>query len=242
MPDESHESLNHCLGADGIGSHLQASRTIGGSANRLTATAIPILILALLTSGCAQSTSQQVAIVKQSHEATEVVSATESGEALKLPVANSDFSGKWSIEWCSKTHPELDCGGFTVTLAQDGDRVCGDYGGALVNLRQVDDGGIIGTVVGNTAVLSVESARNNMIVLVRAELRGDELHWKGVDTIRKGGPDIAIIATDDVLARIAITEEADPARSCGTPTTSLPEHLRSASHYVASMEDLRAHT
>ena len=115
--------------------------------------------------------------------------------------SKANFSGGWSVKWCDKKNPKLDCGGFNITLIQDGDRICGDFGGALVNLRQVDEGTIIGTVVGNTAVLAVESLRNQEIVLVRAELHGNALNWKEVDNIKRGGNDISIIATDDVLKK-----------------------------------------
>lgn len=115
MPNEFHESPSHCLATGGIGIHLRASRETGGSASRLAAAAL--LILTLLANGCARSTPHQVASVKQALDAAEAVSTTESGEVLRQPTANPDFSGKWSVEWCSKTNPELDCGGFTVTLA-----------------------------------------------------------------------------------------------------------------------------
>ncbi|MDR7069796.1 hypothetical protein J2X02_002647 [Pseudoxanthomonas japonensis] len=116
-------------------------------------------------------------------------------------VEKPDFTGGWSVKWCDRTHPELECGGFDVTLVQEGDRVCGDFGSALVNLRQTDEGSVVGTAVGNTAILAVESYRNGSIALVRATLKGSELHWKEVDNIRRGGSDIAIIATDDVLVK-----------------------------------------
>lgn len=116
-----------------------------------------------------------------------------------VQAVKADFTGGWSVEWCDKTNPKLDCGGFNITLVQEGDRICGDFGGALVNLRQTDEGTIVGTVIGNTAVLAVESNRNGMIALVRAELRGKTLHWKQVDIIKRGGNDIAIIAADSKL-------------------------------------------
>ena len=112
-----------------------------------------------------------------------------------------DFTGRWSVKWCDRTNPALDCGGFDVTLVQDGDRICGDFGGALINLRQVDDGSIVGTAVGETAVLAVESFRNESIALVRATLKGSDLHWHHVDSILPGAADIAIIATDEVLVK-----------------------------------------
>lgn len=111
------------------------------------------------------------------------------------------FGGRWKMEWCDGARPDLDCGGFSATLVQDGERLCGDYGSALINLRQVDEGRIVGTIVGNTAVLAVTSHRNGTIVLVRAQRRGNALHWREVDNIRSGGSDIAVIATDDVLVR-----------------------------------------
>jgi hypothetical protein len=68
-------------------------------------------------------------------------SAIESGEA---PGGKSGFSGSWSVDWCNPDRPDLECGGFSVTLRQSGSRVCGEYGGALVNLRQIDEGVVDG--------------------------------------------------------------------------------------------------
>ena len=113
-----------------------------------------------------------------------------------------DFSGGWAIEWCDHTNPTLDCGGFSVTLVQEGNRICGDFGGALVNLRQIDEGGVVGTVVGDTAVLAVQSSRNGSISLVRAEHHGTALNWRVVDEIRRReNADIDVIANNDVLER-----------------------------------------
>ncbi|WP_334177263.1 hypothetical protein [Pseudoxanthomonas sp.] len=122
--------------------------------------------------------------------------STQSARAAK-----ADFTGGWSVKWCDRTNPVLECGGFNVYLVQAGNRICGDFGGALVNLRQIDDGSIVGTAVGNIAVLAVESFRNGSIALVRATLKGSDLHWKQVDDILRGETDIAIIATNDVLVK-----------------------------------------
>ncbi|RRU04259.1 hypothetical protein EGJ34_18830 [Stenotrophomonas sp. 278] len=116
--------------------------------------------------------------------------------------ATADFSGSWYVKWCDRTNPKLDCGGFDISVVQEGNRLCGDFGGALVNLRQIDDGTLIGTAVGNTAVLAVQSRRNGVIVLVRAELLGDRLKWKVVDDIRRAeNNDIEVIALDSELRR-----------------------------------------
>ncbi|WP_313343637.1 hypothetical protein [Stenotrophomonas sp.] len=114
----------------------------------------------------------------------------------------ADFSGGWSVKWCDRSNPTLDCGGFNISLVQEGNRLCGDFGGALVNLRQIDDGQIVGTVVGDTAVLTVQSNRNNSITLVRAELQSTTLKWRAVDQVRPGdNGDTDVIATNDVLVR-----------------------------------------
>ncbi|HEV7269405.1 hypothetical protein [Pseudoxanthomonas sp.] len=118
-----------------------------------------------------------------------------------MQAAKPDFTGGWSVKWCDRTNPALECGGFDVALVQDGERICGDFGGALVNLRQIDEGSIVGTAVGDTAILAVESFRNGSIALVRATLKGSDLHWKQVDNVRRGETDIAIIAADEVLVR-----------------------------------------
>ncbi len=129
-----------------------------------------------------------------------VVACATKPQDHRLSRAKS-FSGHWYVKWCDKINSNLDCGGFNITLVQEGDRICGDFGGALVNLRQTDEGAIVGTKVGSTAVLAVESMRSRSIVLVRAELVGNTLHWKTVDQIRRGEGDIDVIAIDDVLAR-----------------------------------------
>ena len=111
------------------------------------------------------------------------------------------FSGSWGVEWCNPSRPDHECGGFHVTLVQSGDRVCGDYGGALVNLRQVDEGLIEGIVRADTAELDVHSGRNGEIVRAYAKRVGEDLHWEAGETLRAAGSDIIIIATNEVLER-----------------------------------------
>jgi hypothetical protein len=113
----------------------------------------------------------------------------------------ADFSGTWSVQWCSKTEPSLDCGGFNVSLVQRDESICGDFGGALVGLRQVDEGTVVGSAVGYAAILVVESQRNQAIALVRAERSGDTMRWKVVDDVKRGNSDIDVIALDDTLIR-----------------------------------------
>lgn len=130
----------------------------------------------------------------------------------------ADFSGNWAVKWCDQSNPKLDCGGFNLSLVQEDHRLCGDFGGALVNLRQIDDGQVIGTTIGNTAVLTIQSNRNGSISLARAELHGDTLTWKIVDEIRQGeNGDTDVISTNDVLKREPRSTNAG-ARTCAQIT------------------------
>lgn len=135
---------------------------------------------------------------------------TAQRDATTATPERSDFSGTWSTQWCDRTRPDLDCGGFRVTLVQKGDTLCGDFSGALVNLRQVDEGDLSGRVEDGVALLDVRSGRNGSVVRVRITRVGANLHWKDEGTVREGGSDISVIALDDVL-------EPEPSRRQGTP-------------------------
>lgn len=135
---------------------------------------------------------------------------TAQRDATTTAAPIADFNGTWSTRWCDRTRPDLDCGGFRVTLVQKGDTLCGDFSGALVNLRQVDEGDLSGRVEDGVALLDVRSGRNGSIVRVRATRRGPDLHWKDEGTLREGGSDISVIALDDVL-------QPDPGHRQGMP-------------------------
>lgn len=117
--------------------------------------------------------------------------------------AGLPFEGSWAVPWCSKTDPQLDCGGFAITLFQEGSRVCGDFTGALVNLRQIDEGEISGTATGDVAMLAVKSGRNDEVLRIRATRIGRDIEWKQIAVIEEGYSDASIIALDDILAPAA---------------------------------------
>src|SRR3546814_14355217 len=82
---------------------------------------------------------------------------------------NADFDGDWSVEWCDKTHPGSDCGGFNITLVQQDDRICGTYSGANAGLSQIDAGSpraILGAVVRNVAIIAILCTRSAGISIV----------------------------------------------------------------------------
>lgn len=117
--------------------------------------------------------------------------------------AGPPFEGAWAVSWCSKADPQLDCGGFAITLFQEGSRVCGDFTGALVNLRQIDEGEISGTAVGDVATLAVKSGRNDEVLQIRATRIGRDIEWKQIAVIEEDPSGASIIALDDILAPVA---------------------------------------
>jgi len=163
-------------------------------------TAAGMLALVLVGSGSAQSMPQQTLIVEQRHDA--VIPEAESGKAGRQSNARADFNGSWSVQWCDKTEPGADCGGFYIDLIHKDDRISGGSFGASVRLAQIDEDGVIhGIAVGNTAVLTIESLRSGGIYLVKATADGDCMRWKMQGTIRPAERDLDIIALDDVLTR-----------------------------------------
>lgn len=173
-------------------------------------TSTGLLALALAANECVQSAPQQASSVEQPHDAAPAFPTSESGEVTHQPSANTDFSGSWSVQWCDKTEPEADCGGFDIDLTQAGDKISGDAFGARVRLAQIDEGGIIhGIAVGNTAILTIESLRSGGIYLVKAAVDGNCMRWEVRDTIRKAERDIDIIALDDVLKKRRETRSED---------------------------------
>lgn len=134
-------------------------------------------------------------------------STARSGEATDTA---PPFSGTWAVRWCNEARPDLECGGFWVTLVQTGPRVCGEYGGARVNFAQVDEGRVTGIASGNTAQLRVRSDRNQTVVEVQAKRVGEDLHWTQGDTIERGGNDISIIAIEDILVPSPASALASP--------------------------------
>lgn len=162
------------------------------------------LILAMGIPGCAQSAPQDAPSSAPTPPPTAAVFRPKVGDARQKPAANADFDGDWSVEWCDKTHPGSDCGGFNITLVQEDDRICGTYSGANAGLSQIDDGSpraILGAVVRNVAILAISSARSGDIYLVRASVTDDSMQWQVLDTVLNADGDIDVIAYDDTLAR-----------------------------------------
>lgn len=125
----------------------------------------------------------------------------------------ADLSGAWGSDRCSRSDQDASCGAFELYLVQNKNRICGSYFGARQHLSQVDEGkpgSVIGVVVGNTAVVSIESGRNGAIYLGIARKSEGALRWQVVETIKNpSSDDVDFIASDQSLKRKAGTVTAE---------------------------------
>ena len=116
-------------------------------------------------------------------------------------------SGAWSVQCCDKTNPQRDCGGFTLDLVQDGNRLCGEHPIATVGLRRLDKGSpgsVLGSADGNKATVVIEAARTGARYLTTAEHSDVRLKWRIVGMVNTGeSSEPIIIPQQTVLARDA---------------------------------------
>ncbi|MDO9312993.1 MAG: hypothetical protein Q7T97_00420 [Burkholderiaceae bacterium] len=70
-------------------------------------------------------------------------------------------------------------------------------------LNEGDQESVKGVVIGGVAVLVVISGRNGAVVLGKATVEGQSLHWETLDGIRAGDPsgDSPLILSRGVLAK-----------------------------------------
>lgn len=119
--------------------------------------------------------------------------------------AKPDFNGAWSVKWCDKANPDRDCGGFSLYLVQDGDRLCGEHQVATVGLGRLDEGQpgtVLGIVSGNKATVVIDATRSGAKYLATAERSGNRLQWRLVGMVNAGEfPEPTIIPQRDALTR-----------------------------------------
>ena len=115
------------------------------------------------------------------------------------------FNGAWSVKWCDKANPDRDCGGFSLYLVQDGDRLCGEHQVATVGLGRLDEGQpgtVLGIVSGNKATVVIDATRSGAKYLATAERSGNRLQWRLVGMVNAGEfPEPTIIPQRDALTR-----------------------------------------
>jgi len=128
--------------------------------------------------------------------------------SLQLPAVAAEFTGVFIVDICpnGKNDP---CGSASLTLIQDGTRICGDHTFLTPGAGRMNEGfagSVRGTVVGQTAVLVITSGRNNGIFFGKAVLVGGNLHWQTLEEILEGSPpDDALVLSKGVLKRASKT-------------------------------------
>jgi len=119
--------------------------------------------------------------------------------------AKSDFNGTWSAKWCDPGYPEAQCGNFVLHLVQKGERVCGQHVAATPRLSKLEEGepgSVLGTSVGDAAVLLVDNARSGERNLVVVTFTPAGLHWHVVGVAVPGErPWNSIIGGEWVLSK-----------------------------------------
>src|SRR5262245_15709668 len=79
------------------------------------------------------------------------------------PTLADTFTGSWHWALCDKKNPRRDCGGLSLVLLQNANRVCGVHTAASLGLGQLDEGttpSVSGAVRGNKAFVEIRSGRS----------------------------------------------------------------------------------
>lgn len=139
-----------------------------------------------------------------------MLAAALSALAVGMPIspayaAKPDFNGAWSVKWCDKANPDRDCGGFSLYLVQDGDRLCGEHQVATMGLGRLEEGQpgtVLGIVSGNKATVVIDATRSGAKYLATAERSGNRLQWRLVGMVKSGEyPEPTIIPQRQALTR-----------------------------------------
>lgn len=115
------------------------------------------------------------------------------------------FDGEWRVQWCDRSRPDLECGGFGLVLVERDGRICGTYYGSRINVSQLDEGAdraVRGSSDGRIAELTIESERSGNVYAATASVSDLALSWKVIRTLRETNRDIDIIAMDERLERL----------------------------------------
>lgn len=111
--------------------------------------------------------------------------------ASRLPIRapQADFNGAWSAKWCDRKYPRDPCGMFDLHLVQRGERICGQHFAATPRLSKLEEGepgSVLGTVVGNAAVLVIDNARTGEKNVAVVTLAPKGLQWRVIGTAVRG--------------------------------------------------------
>jgi hypothetical protein len=101
------------------------------------------------------------------------------------------FTGTWTIDLRTpeERKRKVECGRSSFELIQEAELITGDHTFFTVGCGRLNEGGpetVKGVVVGKTAILVVTSGRNGAVVLGKATLSGNRMHWEPVHDIKAG--------------------------------------------------------
>jgi hypothetical protein len=142
-----------------------------------------------------------------------------------VAAAPMSFAGAWREEKCFREpgDQEEKCFVSQVYLVQNGERLCGShfFMHANTNMDESDGVSLVGTVVGNTFVAAITSARNESQHLGRGRIARNKLQWRVIDRIRKGDGLDAYIWSADMSRMRDPTAMASVVAACA-------EHFRTS--------------
>ena len=142
--------------------------------------------------------------------------------------AKPDFNGPWSVKWCDKAQPDRECGGFSLYLVQEGERICGEHQVATAGLARLDEGQpgtVLGTVSGNKATVVIDATRSGAKYLATAERSGNRLKWRIVGMVVAGQHDEPTIIPQTVtLTRDVQTHQLAHAKTVADAPCRWPEY------------------
>jgi hypothetical protein len=134
--------------------------------------------------------------------------------SLNAAASSGSFTGAWSEETCHKEQgsEEQKCFVSSMYLVQQGQRVCGSHFFMHANTNMDEGEGIslIGTVVGRTLVVVINSARGKTLHLGQAHFVKDRLQWRVVEKMSVGdgldpyiwNADMSRVRRQDAMASI----------------------------------------
>jgi hypothetical protein len=123
--------------------------------------------------------------------------------------AEQPFTGEWKIDLrtLAEKKSNAECGTASFKLRQTGEKITGEHSMATVGCGRLNEGGegtVDGVARGNTAVLTVTSARNGQVVRGRATREASGLRWQVLEELKPGKPtgDSGLILQQGLLRKI----------------------------------------
>lgn len=113
------------------------------------------------------------------------------------------LTGVWAMKWCDND-PSHECGGFYLYLVQKGDRICGSFY-ATLNAGRLNEGAprsVVGTLSGSTAIVSIQSGRDNSFFRAKATRAGNKLDWRILEKLKAVEGDEPLIPEKAHLAKM----------------------------------------